>query len=694
MEMHVVDLLPILTALGDALQAPFDPRQFLAAFSARLQPFVPHDRLVIQYREAGGFLSVFAEHVRTGPMLHEGRYTTDFDPAGRYDATDLVLDAVLAGESMVVEDFQTDPRFARRAVPYPALQVGIRARVAVPLTSHQQVLGALLATSYAPARYLPAHVTAARQVADLIAPFIENTVLLHREQHRRRRLAALSGLASALAARLTAPTPFAELAEVLRPHMDFDVVGVRLLGTSGRALDLLGRVAADTAALLPARIAVEDLSYYPRIEAGDPVLIQDAPAELDRAYPGDRAIVDGGGRASLALPLRVEEQVTGFLFFAKRHPYWYDSTDLEVAAGIAAQLTIALHQQRVADEQRRRVVVEGRARQLEHRLTALRQELGDPPGFERIIGRAPAFREALAQAAKVAPTDTTVLLTGESGTGKEVLARAIHAHSPRAEGPFLAVNCAALTETLVESELFGHERGAFTGADKQKPGRFELAAAGTLFLDEVAELPRGTQAKLLRVLQDHTFERVGGTQALTADIRLLAATNRDLEQAVQAGRFREDLYYRLNVFRIHLCPLRERGDDVLLLAQQILDAIGPRLGKTGVRLSREAQAAFRNYRWPGNVRELENVIERALILLGEEPLLTPAHCGLAHALRAPGVVEPDGALHGDLEPLAAMEARAIRAALAHTKGNQTRAAALLGITRMQMRTRIKRFGLS
>ncbi|MBI2560919.1 MAG: sigma-54-dependent Fis family transcriptional regulator, partial [candidate division NC10 bacterium] len=221
----------------------------------------------------------------------------------------------------------------------------------------------------------------------------------------------------------------------------------------------------------------------------------------------------------MIVPLRFGEQVGGGLYFGKCHPYWCDSLDVELANGIAAQVVLAIQHQRLAEEQHRLAAVEGRARRLEKRLESLRSELDERYGFDRIIGRAPSLREALTLAAKVAPTETTVLVTGESGTGKELVARAIHYASARADGPFVTVNCAALPETLLESELFGHERGAFTGADRQKPGRFELAAGGTVFLDEVGELSRAVQAKLLRVLQNREFDRVGGTTTLHADVR-------------------------------------------------------------------------------------------------------------------------------------------------------------------------------
>jgi transcriptional regulator with GAF, ATPase, and Fis domain len=231
--------------------------------------------------------------------------------------------------------------------------------------------------------------------------------------------------------------------------------------------------------------------------------------------------------------------VGGGLYFGKRRPHWFDRLDVEVATGIAAQVVLAVQHQRLAEEQKRLALAEAKARRLEERVRSLRNELDERFGFDRIIGRAPSLREALDRAAKVAPAETTVLITGESGTGKELVARAIHHASARAEGPFVAVNCAALPDTLLESELFGHERGAFTGADRQKPGRFEVAAGGTLFLDEVGELSPAVQAKLLRVLQEREFVRVGGTTTLRTDVRVITASNRNLAREVETERFRE-----------------------------------------------------------------------------------------------------------------------------------------------------------
>jgi transcriptional regulator with GAF, ATPase, and Fis domain len=286
-----------------------------------------------------------------------------------------------------------------------------------------------------------------------------------------------------------------------------------------------------------------------------------------------------------------------------------------------------------------------------------------------------------------------VLITGESGTGKELVARAIHRTSGRAEGPFVAINCAALPDTLLESELFGHERGAFTGADRQKPGRFEVASGGTLFLDEVTELSPGVQAKLLRVLQEREFQRVGGTQTLRADVRLIAASNRDLAQQVTAGRFREDLFYRLNVFTVHLPPLRERGDDVLLLADHFVRTLGARMARGEVGLSRDARDALLGHAWRGNIRELQNAVERALIV-SEGGLISAAQLGLASGIPYPASPAPPSSAAAPAgEALPDVERRLVVDALGRSKGNKSKAAALLGITRSQLYTRVKRFGL-
>jgi Nif-specific regulatory protein len=396
--------------------------------------------------------------------------------------------------------------------------------------------------------------------------------------------------------------------------------------------------------------------------------------------------------------MRFGDEVGGTLFFGKHEPYWYDDVDVEVATVIGTRIVLGIQHQRLAEEQQRVASAERRARGLEKSLKSARRELHQRYGFDQILGDSPRLRKALTQAAQVARTDTTVLLTGESGTGKELVARAIHYASPRADGPFVAVNCAALSDTLLESGLFGHERGAFTGADRQKPGRFELAAHGTLFLDEIGEVSPTVQVKLLRVLQEREFERVGGTATLKADVRVVGATNRDLMTEIAAGRFRNDLFYRLSVFNVHLPALRERGDDVLLLADSFVRTLAPKMGRSDVTLSRDAVELLRRHSWPGNIRELQNAIERGLITC-EGTLVTAAHLALPGPLpvaappepsilpRQPEVVPPAA---GSLA-LDELERKAIIDALRRTHGHKARAAALLGLTRFQLYSRLKRY---
>src|SRR5258705_438557 len=310
----------------------------------------------------------------------------------------------------------------------------------------------------------------------------------------------------------------------------------------------------------------------------------------------------------------------------------------------------------------------------------------EPDSFlaDTLIGASPPWRAVLKRAHQVASTETTTCLQGESGTGKEVVARFIHAISPRRRGPFLAINCAALPEALLESELFGFERGAFTGAQNSKPGQIELASGGVLFLDEVTEMSLTAQAKVLRVLQEREFLRLGGTRPIKVNVRVIAATNRGLRSAVAQGRFREDLYYRINVFDIYMPPLRERGRDILLLAHGVLEEFARANGCPPVQLTSGAEDALLNYYWPGNVRELRNVLERAAIVC-EGPFVDAEHLSLAVREDIPSLDSTD---------LGALERQAIAQALRGVGGNKARAARQLGISRTQLYSRLRKYGLN
>lgn len=312
------------------------------------------------------------------------------------------------------------------------------------------------------------------------------------------------------------------------------------------------------------------------------------------------------------------------------------------------------------------------------------------------VGSSSKWREVLEQATRVAPASTTVLLTGESGTGKEIVARLIHRGSRRGNGPFVALNCAALPEALIESELFGHERGAFTGAWNTRPGRIEQAAGGTLFLDEVTEMSPAVQAKLLRVIEAREFQRLGGARTQKADVRLIAATNRDLRDAIARGLFREDLYYRLHVFEIAIAPLRERREDILSLVEHFIEELGPDiLDGAHEGITPAAGEKLEAYSWPGNVRELRNTIERALILCDGRRIGVEHFSGvLEDTPLAPRPTDPArGQAPATVSDLEAIERRTIEKTLRQTGQNKAKAARVLGVSRKRLCARIQRLGL-
>jgi DNA-binding NtrC family response regulator len=316
--------------------------------------------------------------------------------------------------------------------------------------------------------------------------------------------------------------------------------------------------------------------------------------------------------------------------------------------------------------------------------------------YATIIGQSPAMQSVIELAKRAANSDAGVLLLGESGTGKELFARSMHQWSPRREMPFVVINCVALTETLLENELFGHEKGAFTGADRLQKGKVELADGGTMFLDEIGDMPMSLQAKMLRVLQDHEFQRVGGTRTVRVNLRIIAATNKDLRRAVKDGRFREDLYFRLNVVTLTLPPLRDRPGDLPRLAEFFLERHARESKKASIRLAPDALAAIQRYTWPGNVRELENAIARAVVLT-EHEVITPDLLALAPWESAAGSGEGSALPYLDLPYHDSMEAHSIaviRRALERAGGNQTKAAERLKLQRTYLARLIKQKGVS
>jgi DNA-binding NtrC family response regulator len=349
------------------------------------------------------------------------------------------------------------------------------------------------------------------------------------------------------------------------------------------------------------------------------------------------------------------------------------------------------------DLQRLKILLDKIVERLEtlREVKALRRQLREHGTFGPMIGNAPEMRKIYQVVEQAAPTSASVLITGESGTGKELVAQTIHQLSPRATFPFVAINCAAIPETLLESEIFGHEKGAFTGAVERRAGCFELAQNGTVLLDEIGDMPLATQAKLLRVLEDGRVRRLGGKAETQLDVRVIAATNSSLDSAIKEGKFREDLYYRLNVFPIPLPPLRERKDDLPILAQSLLQDLNRKHATKVTELSGEVLARFQTYDWPGNVRELRNVLERAVILAGEGTVqiahLPPGFSGVPSPTAL--VSAEQGDLHIRIgQTIEQAERALIELTLEHTKNNKTRAAEILGISQKTLFNKLKEYG--
>jgi transcriptional regulator with GAF, ATPase, and Fis domain len=362
----------------------------------------------------------------------------------------------------------------------------------------------------------------------------------------------------------------------------------------------------------------------------------------------------------LCVPLLVAQRVLGVIYLDSTNPLSeFDENHLQVMTAVAGIASLAFDNVKQWEKLRQENQELRAEIELEHNM----------------LGGSPAMRKVFDFIRRVAPTDSTVLVQGESGTGKELVAHALHRNSPRAEQPFVAINCAAIAESLLESELFGHEKGAFTGAAAQKKGKVEIAEGGTLFLDEIGELAPGLQAKLLRVLQEREFERLGGTKPIKLDIRLIAATNRSLPEAVKAGTFRNDLYYRLNVVTLNMPPLRERREDIAVLADHFV-AKASRKSRTRVKpLSPEAVAALRHYDWPGNVRELENALERALVL-GSTDSILPDDLPEAVLEAGSAATVPADKYHGSIKET---KKQLILHALLQANGNYIEAAKALGM---------------
>ncbi len=672
-------LASALGTMARAVAGSLDLKEVFARVADAAADVLPFDRMLV-VRVEGDLLSLhsFAGSVENTPLSAN---RNDISPglrahigvATRIDDVANLLDTSFSIDRKLVAD-------------------GVRSILSEPIRRGDRLVGFVSVESRQPAAFDDDHAAAMRSIADLVGLALEHERLWSLDVTRRRRLDAVDVLLPTLARALDVREVFNQVSAVVKPVLQHDRLMLASLSEDRRMVTidaLSGEPAPDLALTQPADEACVDKSnadyeLVPDIEANADA----CPERCERA----RAL---GIRSLLRIPLAQGDGRLGSLFFLSGTPGQYAEDDVVVARRVADYVSLAISHQRLAEEERRTADAKERAAQLEERVHVLREELASSRGFRRVVGESKAWSDILTQAAKVARTETTALLTGESGTGKEVIARFIHRGSPRAKGPFVGLNCAALPETLLESELFGHERGAFTGAASARAGSIEQAAGGVLFLDEVGEMSRSVQAKLLRVLEVREFQRLGATKPTRADVRIIAATNRDLPAAIARGEFREDLYYRLHVFEIRLPPLRERRDDVLPLAEAFLEELTHVVGRPAAGISREAREVLLGYSWPGNARELRNVLERATILC-DGGLITAEHLPRelgAATLAARGT---GASAAGETPPafnLETAERDLIVKALEASGNNRSQAARLLGLARPQLYHRLRKYGL-
>jgi len=672
-------LAAALARIAQAVSGALELRDVFANVADAAATVLPFDIMAVGRLEEPDEFTVYAIAGNTQDVPRSFRHA-DQSPAVR----------VKPGTVTRIEDLQRDLDTAY-AFDRMLLERGLRSGLRAALTRGDRLSGAVSFWSMKAGAFTAEHEESARPIAVLLSLALEHARLWNLDATRRRRLDVIDSLLLTMAGSLDVRDIFNRVSEIVKPVLPHDRLVLTSLNAD-RTEITVDAMSGEPVPGLPTRLPVPASKPI-----ADPppefVLIRDIEGEPEDGCGRNAWCRAHGTRSVLKIPLRLDGGL-GSLIFASQTPNQYSEDDVAVARRVADHVSLALSHQRLAEEQRKAAEARDRAARLEERVEALRHELETSKGYHRVVGESRKWKSVLTQATKVASTETTVLLTGESGTGKEVVARFVHRGSPRARGPFVALNCAALPENLLESELFGHEKGAFTGAVASRPGRIEQAAGGVLFLDEVGEMSPVVQAKLLRVLQEREFQRLGATRPQKADVRIVAATNRDLEAAMARGLFREDLYYRLRVFEIRLPPLRERREDILPMAAAFLEEIGPAVGRPAAGISREAHEAMLSYPWPGNARELRNALERATILC-DGGLITVEH--LPIGMGRPSVARGhDGA--ADAFPtggvsLENVERDLIAKALAESKNNRSRAARLLGITRSQLYSRMQKHGL-
>jgi formate hydrogenlyase transcriptional activator len=593
-------------------------------------------------------------------------------------------------EAWVVSNLSRDSRFPDLA--QWLCDRGVRSLCVVPVTTALRRLGALAFGSAHEGAYSEADVTFLQQVARQVAVAVDNALNFEQAQSAQRQLKDERDRLSLLLEVNNTVVSVLDLHELLKavsaslqhlvPH---EYASLSLYDPETQRLQIHALDFPVSKGLLQEGLSVpvEGTPTGRALTSRQPILITRSDIEQFGAEMARRILAEGL-KSACCLPLISHDRPLGTLVVASLQEENFPQKDAELLQHVANQIAIAVENSLAYGQ-----VVE-RANKLTEEKLYLQDEIRTEHNFEEIIGDSPALKEILQQVQTVAPTDSTVLLLGETGTGKELIARAIHNLSARRERTLVKVNCAAIPTGLLESELFGHEKGAFTGAIAQRVGRFELAHRGTIFLDEVGDIPLELQPKLLRILQEQEFERLGSTRTIRVDVRVVAATHADLLEKVAAKQFRDDLYYRLNVFPVTIPPLRERGEDIPLLVRYFTQKYARRMKKSIDRIPAGAMEALREYDWLGNIRELENFIERAVILSRGSELELPLS-ELAERQKSSSAVSADNSM-----TLAEAEREHILRTLKETNwaiGGPTGAAARLGTKRTTLQYRIKKLGI-
>jgi transcriptional regulator with GAF, ATPase, and Fis domain len=689
--LDAATLAEVLAEIAEATAETLDLQDVFERVATAVRRIVPVDRMGVVRIVDGESVVLHAISVLDGPLPPGASGKCACSPIEHYQPTPLASWSPRArprvGPMPRVDDavVELDPAFPfdRRAI-----ERGVRSVLWEPFRTVETVGGVWL-SAFRPRAFTDEHQRILRPIAALLGAAVEHWRIWDAERRRRERLDGVEALHSTLAESLELREVFERLSTGMQPILPHDLVVLTELDMRAGTIRVTSSAGPCDVEVPTHPMAVDADEIVPR---RDFELVPDILASSGPVSEGKRFILGTGLRSWLRVPLWLAGEWKGCLSFMHREPSRYDMQDVEVARRLADRIGLSLSIRRMTEEARIAAEAQARAERLEATVETLASEL-EGRGGARVVGVSSTWKDVLAHVARVAPSETTVLITGESGTGKEIVARLLRQGSPRASRPLVAVNCAALPEHLLESEIFGHERGAFTGAVARKIGRLEQASGGTLFLDEIAELSPVLQAKFLRVLQEREYQRIGGTQVLKADVRVVAATNRDLAAEIARGRFREDLYYRLNVFEIHIAPLRERPDDILPLAQTFLDELSGSMGRSATGISREAREWLLTYAWPGNVRELRNAIERA-ILLCDGALITRQHLPVASGAEAGNGRAAGSAAQpfrvGNLEQV---ERGFIERALEEARGNKAAAARKLGLSRSQLYTRLARHGL-